>query len=137
VTAINPKVRIGRQEDGVRQRLGHPNERGVGKAGRHIAVLPDEFQYSVEIATQIERDDHGFPPEKRLEWSHATPSQEMKRFRQRSLAGSPWWWETPGLDTRPVMVRIAATQQRDDESGVNENVSGHSRSPSGGASFAR
>ena len=137
MTAIDPKVRIGRQEDGVRERLRHPHESGIGKARRHVVVFPDEFEDSVEIATQVERDDHGSSPEKRIKRACARPSQEVKGFRQRSLACPPWRWETLGMSRGPAMVPVATTQQRDDESGVNEDVSGHSRLPSTGASFAR
>ena len=42
-----------------------------------------------------------------------------------------------GCYDRPALMRVASTEQRHQEAGVNEDVCGHSRSPRGASSCER
>jgi hypothetical protein len=59
----------------------------------------------------------------------------MEGFGQGGFAGVPWRRQMFRPTDGPAMMSIATTQEGDDETGVNEDGSGHSWSLSDAAFF--
>ena len=64
---------------------------------------------------------------KRAQTWCAAHSEKMKDLGKRRLACRPGRRKPRRLCYRPPMMDIAAVEQRHDEPGINEGVSGHSQ----------
>ena len=89
VAAIDAKVGIGGEDDGIGERFGHAHEARIGKTHGYACVFPHEHQHRLEITGQIERKDHGTAAKKRAQSGPATSSEKVERFGQNGLAGFP------------------------------------------------
>ena len=58
-------------------------------------------------------------------------------LRENGFACAPWRSKLRGLCGRPIVMSVAIAEQRNNESGVNQDVSCHSPSHASSASFAR
>jgi hypothetical protein len=56
VPAVNTEIGIGRKQDRIRVRLGHPNEAGVSETHRDIDIFLHESQHWLLVPAQLERD---------------------------------------------------------------------------------
>src|SRR2546430_12576233 len=128
VSAIDAKVRVGRQDDRVGKRLAHPDEAGIGEAHRNVRVLLHETQDAIELVRKVEREDNRATAKKRTEGWLAPQPEKVERFGANGIAGFPRRWHTRGLRHCPPMVTVATAQQRDHEPGVNEDACGHTPS---------
>src|SRR5436190_136985 len=80
VSAIDAKVRVGRQDDRVGKRLAHPDEAGIGEAHRNVRVLLHETQDAIELVRQVEREDNRATAKKRTEgWLAPRPEKVAVR----------------------------------------------------------
>ena len=89
VAAIDAKIDIGGEDDGIGERFGHAHEARIGTTHGYACVFPHEYQHRLEITGQIERKDHGTAAKKRAQSGPATSSEKVERFGQNGLAGFP------------------------------------------------
>ena len=81
------------------------------------------------LLAQIEADDDGAMLQKRGKRRAASCPEQMECFRQDRIAGPPGRRMSRRMRGRPAVVRVASAQQSDEKAGINEDASGHSRSP--------
>jgi hypothetical protein len=61
MAAIDAKVGVGGQDDGVGERLGHPHAAGIGEGHRDVGVFLHERHDPVHLIGQVEGQEHGGP----------------------------------------------------------------------------
>ena len=135
--AIDAEVSIGGKNDRIRKRFGHAHKAGVGEAHGHVCVFLQEPEYGLHVVVQIESGNQGPTAKQRAEPKRPGRAEKVEGFRQDRVTSAPGWSVARHLPHRPLVVRVAAAEQRHQEACVNERVSGHSPWLSSTASFVR
>ena len=137
MAAVGAKIGIGGKEDGIGERFGHAHKAGIGEAHGHVRILLHELEHGVQVFCQIESDEHGTAAKQCAQTGRAARSKQMESLGQGSFARAPGRNKLRCLRRSPLVVGVAAAEQRHHESRVNENASGHSQWPASTVSFAR
>lgn len=129
VAAIDPEVSIDGEKNGIGRHFAHPHQTGIGKAHRDIRVLLHELQHTLQFATEVKRRNDSTAAQESGQCRLSRGSQEKEGLGKGRLAGSPGSGKMRCLSRGPAMMAVAAGKQRDQETGVNEDASGHIRLP--------
>jgi len=108
VSAIDPKVRVRRQEERIGLGLRHADEAGIGKSHWNIRVLLEKMERPFELVAQVESRDDGVSPKELRKLVGAASFQEMEGLGQDRLACSPRRRKSIDHGGRPFEVEIPA-----------------------------
>jgi hypothetical protein len=78
VAPIDSEISIGREQDGIRQRLGHAHEAGVGEAHGHVCVLLHELQHGLQVIRQLEGNEQGTAAKERTQTRRAARPEQVE-----------------------------------------------------------
>jgi hypothetical protein len=120
VAAVDPEIRVSRQEDGSSKRFGHANQARVGET-----LLLEQLHNWPNVAGKFEAHQQGTPAKQCAEIGAPRPPRRRKDSDRTASHVDQGGGNFGGLGHSPFVVIVPAAQQRHQKSRINENGSRH------------
>ena len=127
MAAIDSEILVCRQNNGISENFRHTDKAGISEAHGNIGIFCDQLRDWPEVFGKLEGDNKGTSANQCANCWGSLPAQKVVRLRESRFARRPRWREIGRLAGSPLVISVAVTEQRHHETGVNEDVSGHSR----------
>ena len=109
--AIDAKVGIGGQHNGIAMRLSHADEARIRQAHGHVRVFLHEGKCCLTFPLEIEGDLDVVTLQEGDKWPRVAQAKQIERLRQHRLAREPREWTPLRFRDGPSVMSIIPVEQ--------------------------